>query len=84
MNSEKLIKMANQIGLFFAAMPDREQAINDTAGHLRRSWEPRMRRDFFAHIDTHGIHGLSDILQEVVKTKRGELEPPPPITSGPS
>jgi hypothetical protein len=43
-----------------------------------------MRRDFFAHIDTHGIHGLSDILQEVVKTKRGELEPPPPITSGPS
>ncbi len=77
MNSEKLIKMANQIGLFFAAMPDREQAINDTAGHLRRSWEPRMRRALFAHIDEHGTEGLSDILIDVVTNKRQELEPPP-------
>ena len=76
MNAEKLIKMANQIGMFFSAMPDREQAVNDTAGHLRRSWEPRMRRELFQHIDDHGTHGLSDILQEVVKTKRSELEPP--------
>jgi len=76
-SSEKLIKMANQIGIFFSAMPDREQAINDTAGHLRRSWEPRMRRAFFAYIDEHGMQGLSDILIEVVKAKRQELEPPP-------
>jgi len=73
---EKLIRMANQIGTFFAAMPDRQQAINDTAGHLRRTWEPRMRRAFFAHIDEHGMTGLSDILIEVVKSKRKELEPP--------
>ena len=76
-SSEKLIKMANQIGMFFAAMPDRQQAVNDTAGHLRRSWEPRMRRAFFAHIDEHGTSGLSDIVIEVIKTKRAELEPPP-------
>ena len=76
MSPEKLVSMANQIGQFFAAMPDREQAINDTAGHLRRSWEPRMRREFFQHIDDHGTNGLSDILQEVVKRKRTELEPP--------
>jgi formate dehydrogenase subunit delta len=75
--SEKLVRMANQIGLFFAAMPDREQAINDTAGHLRRSWEPRMRRALFAHIDEHGTEGLSDILIDVVTNKRQELEPPP-------
>ncbi|HMA48451.1 MAG TPA: formate dehydrogenase subunit delta [Magnetospirillaceae bacterium] len=75
-STEKLIKMANQIGMFFSAMPDRQQAVNDTAGHLRRSWEPRMRRAFFAYIDEHGTHGLSDILIEVVKTKRTELEPP--------
>jgi len=77
MNSEKLIKMANQIGLFFSAMPDRQQAINDTAGHLRRTWEPRMRREFFKHIDDHGTNGLSDIMIEVVKAKRQDLEPPP-------
>jgi formate dehydrogenase subunit delta len=76
MNADKLFKMANQIGMFFSAMPDREQAVKDTAGHLRRSWEPRMRREFFKHIDDHGTNGLSDILQEVVKTKRAELEPP--------
>jgi formate dehydrogenase subunit delta len=76
MNAEKLIKMANQIGMFFSAMPDRQQAINDTAGHLRRTWEPRMRRDFFAYLDAHGTAGLSDILLEVIKTKRAELEPP--------
>ncbi len=76
-SAEKLIKMANQIGMFFAAMPDRQQAVEDTAGHLRRSWEPRMRRALFAHIDAHGSNGLSDILQEVIRTKRAELEPPP-------
>ena len=78
-STEKLIKMANQIGMFFSAMPDRDQAINDTAGHLRRTWEPRMRRAFFAHIDEHGTHGLSDILIDVVKSKRQELEPPPAV-----
>jgi formate dehydrogenase subunit delta len=76
-SSEKLVKMANQIGMFFSAMPDRQEAINDTAGHLRRSWEPRMRRAFFDYIDEHGTNGLSDILVEVVKAKRQELEPPP-------
>jgi formate dehydrogenase subunit delta len=76
MNAEKLIKMANQIGMFFSAMPDREQAIDDTAGHLRRSWEPRMRRELFNHIDANGTNGLSDIMLEVVKTRREELEPP--------
>ncbi len=76
-NADKLIKMANQIGTFFSAMPDRQQAIEDTAGHLRRSWEPRMRRALFAHIDEHGSDGLNAILQEVIRTKRAELEPPP-------
>ncbi len=76
MNAEKLIKMANQIGTFFEVMPDRQQAIEDTAGHLRRSWEPRMRREFFKHIDEHGTDGLNDMLLDVIKAKRAELEPP--------
>ena len=76
-NAEKLIRMANQIGMFFSAMPDRQQAVDDTAGHLRRSWEPRMRRAFFAYIDEHGSNGLSDLLQEVIRTKRAQLEPLP-------
>lgn len=76
MNAEKLIKMANQIGDFFAAMPDRDQAVDDVASHLRRMWDPRMRRELFAHIDQYGAKDLSDIVQEVVKTRRQDLEPP--------
>jgi formate dehydrogenase subunit delta len=75
MNPQKLISMANQIGDFFGAMPDRVQAVADIAGHIRRTWDPRMRRELFAHIDAHGANGLSDILQEVVRAKRVDLEP---------
>jgi len=75
MNPQKLITMANQIGDFFGAMPDRGQAVTDIAGHIRRTWDPRMRRELFAHIDEHGTNGLSDILQEVVRVKRPDLEP---------
>jgi formate dehydrogenase subunit delta len=78
MNPLKLIKMANQIGVFFGAMPDRGQAVADAAQHIRRMWEPRMRHDLFVYIDQHGTDGLSDIMREVVTTRRKELEPPPP------
>lgn len=52
MNPDRLVKMANQIGGFFEAMPDREQAVADIANHLRRSWEPRMRTQILACLDT--------------------------------
>ena len=48
MNPDTLIKMANQIGAFFEAMPDREQAVRDIANHLRRTWDPRMRTELLA------------------------------------
>jgi formate dehydrogenase subunit delta len=76
MNAEKLITMANQIGEFFGAMPDRKQAAEDIFGHLRRMWEPRMRRNLYAYIDSHGTAGLSDIVKDVVVSRRRELEPP--------
>ena len=77
--ADKLIKMANQIGDFFAAMPDREQAMTDIAGHLRRMWEPRMRRALYDHIDHYGTAGLSDIVRDVVTSRRQDLEPPPAV-----
>lgn len=75
MTAEKLIKMANQIGAFFAAMPDHRQAVEDITQHLRRTWEPRMRLALFQHIDCQGPGGLSDILQEVVASRRQDLDP---------
>jgi len=45
---EYLVKMANEIGAFFASEPDPEQAVNAVAGHLRRFWDPRMRAQIVA------------------------------------
>jgi formate dehydrogenase subunit delta len=52
MDVHHLAKMANQIGSFFEAYPDREFAINEIASHLRKFWEPRMREAMFGHLDT--------------------------------
>jgi formate dehydrogenase subunit delta len=43
MSPDKLAYMANQIGRFFAHQPH-EQAVASTADHLRRFWDPRMRK----------------------------------------
>ncbi len=74
MNTDNLVKMANQIGGFFEAMPDRDEAIADIASHLKRFWEPRMRRALLARVD-EGAHGLDDIVQLAVTRHRAQLEP---------
>ncbi|WP_175776633.1 formate dehydrogenase subunit delta [Burkholderia anthina] len=51
MDNGHLIDMANQIGAFFESMPDREEALTGIAEHIRRFWEPRMRRAFLAALD---------------------------------
>ncbi|NUU02256.1 formate dehydrogenase subunit delta [Herbaspirillum robiniae] len=66
MNTEHLIKMANQIGSFFSTMPDREQAVADLASHLKRFWEPRMRKAFLDYIDRTQGEGLDPIVLEAV------------------
>ncbi len=61
MNNDNLIRMVNRIGSFFAAMPDRDEAMRDLAQHVRRFWEPRMRKQLFEHLDTRegaGVDGL--------------------------
>ena len=67
MNVEKLIAMANQIGSFFEAMPDREQAVADVASHLRRSWEPRMREQILACLGTADEAQLKPMVREALR-----------------
>ncbi|EHP37777.1 formate dehydrogenase delta subunit [Cupriavidus basilensis OR16] len=74
MNSDNLVKMANQIGTFFEAMPDREEAVADIAGHIKRFWEPRMRRALLARLDSHEDAGLDEIVLLAVTRHRGVLE----------
>ncbi len=67
MKLEKLIAMANQIGAFFEAMPDREQAVADVASHLRRSWEPRMREQILASLGTADEAQLKPLVREALQ-----------------
>jgi len=66
MNSAKLIKMANQIGAFFDAMPNRGQAVKDVAAHIQRNWEPRMRAALLQHVGQNGDAELSAIVRDAL------------------
>lgn len=68
MDVNNLIKMANQIGTFFESMPDRQQAVADIASHIRRFWEPRMRRALLDSLEQNDAEGLSDIVREALST----------------
>ncbi|WP_454720258.1 MULTISPECIES: formate dehydrogenase subunit delta [Cupriavidus] len=73
MNTDNLVKMANQIGTFFSAMPDREEALTDIASHIKRFWDPRMRRALLAQVDGGQADGLDDIVRQAVMRHRGLL-----------
>ncbi len=47
---EKLARMANQIGDFYAAMPDSE-AVEGAAKHLQGFWTPKMIGELQAFVD---------------------------------
>lgn len=69
MNSEHLIRMANQIGTFFESMPDRQEALEGIATHLQKFWDPRMRHEFLALLD-QGSEGVSAIVREALQQHR--------------
>jgi formate dehydrogenase subunit delta len=76
MNVEHLIEMANQIGEFFGSMPDREEALTSIADHIRRFWEPRMRRAILASLDdSKASAAMSPIVREALVRKREALTP---------
>ncbi|HUN90891.1 MAG TPA: formate dehydrogenase subunit delta [Burkholderiaceae bacterium] len=74
MDVDNLVVMANRIGEFFDAMPDAAQARADIADHLRRFWEPRMRRAILQHVDA-GAAGLRDSVAEAIRGHRDALMP---------
>ncbi len=73
MDSQQLIKMANQIGQFFESMPNRKEAEKDIATHLKRFWEPRMRRTILASLDSEEASAMSPIVREAITTHRQML-----------
>ena len=70
MNNDNLIRMVNRIGAFFAAMPDREEAMRDLAQHVRRFWEPRMRRQLFEQLELRDGEGVDALVVDALRRHR--------------
>lgn len=71
---DKLVYMANQIGKFFASQGlgrGDDEAVAGTALHIRKFWDPRMRRAILAHLDATGGAGLEPLAREAVQRIRG-------------
>ena len=78
MNTEHLVQMANQIAQYHAAFPDHAEAVDGIATHLRRFWEPRMRRAIYVHLDEHRGEGLHPLALEALATHSEQLRPAAP------
>jgi len=77
MNIDLLIKMANEIGDFFTGVSDREQAARDVANHLKRYWEPRMRKQMLGYYEQRQGAGLSDVAKSAVGLLYAAAKPAP-------
>jgi formate dehydrogenase subunit delta len=76
MKIEKLTKMANEIGSFFAAEPDPAVAAQGVADHLRRFWDPRMRRQLLQWLEETGGEGLRPLVRDALLARKEQLLPP--------
>ena len=65
MGTQNLVKMANDIGRFFASEPKRADAVAGIANHMKRSWEPRMLRKIAALARAEDS-GLEELPREAV------------------
>jgi formate dehydrogenase subunit delta len=62
-----LVKMANDIGNFFRAEPEREDAIAGIANHIAKFWTKRMRAKLDSHLKHDGDGGLDELPREAVR-----------------
>jgi formate dehydrogenase subunit delta len=65
MSPDRLVYMANQIGKFFASQ-GRDKAVPGIAEHIRKFWDPRMRKAIFAHLDAGGA-GLDQDVRDALE-----------------
>jgi len=75
MDTHRLVKMANDIASFFNSEPDHQVALDGVAGHIRRFWDPRMRREIIQWLDSNNGEGLQPLALEALKANRDKLMP---------
>lgn len=70
---DRLVRMANQIGDFYASMPEKEGA-DGAASHLRLYWTPKMIREIIAFAD-QGHSGLNAVAARAVRALKETVAP---------
>jgi formate dehydrogenase subunit delta len=83
MNIDNLVAMANQIGDFFDAAPDRTEALDGLTQHIRRFWAPRMRIQLTDYWKDGGPT-LSPIVREALAAHSILPTPVPVRTANPT
>ncbi len=68
---ERLVYMANQIGKFFNSQ-GHDRTVAGVADHIKKFWDPRMRKQIFAHIDVGGA-GLDPDVRKALETLKGAV-----------
>jgi len=66
---DRLVYMANQIGKFFHSQ-GHDKAVPGVAEHIRKFWDPRMRRQIYAHLAAGGA-GLDPDVREALESLKG-------------
>jgi formate dehydrogenase subunit delta len=64
MSLDRLVYMANQIGDYFGTQRGKDPA-DGIADHLKKFWDPRMRRQIIAHAAQGGAGLKPDVLRAV-------------------
>ena len=71
MGTEQLVTMANDIAAFFDSASDAGESSKSVATHLRRYWEPRMRKEIVHYVATGG-EGLVPVARAAVEMLASE------------
>ncbi len=73
MSPDRLIYMANQIGMFFKSQGE-GKAVPGIAEHIQKFWDPRMRSAITAHLDAGGA-GLDPAVRNAIQALKNANTP---------
>ena len=77
-SSEHIVQMANDIGNFFRAEPERQLALDGISNHINKFWTRRMRQKLLDYVQ----HG-GDALDELPRAAIAQVTVAPPLQSSP-
>jgi formate dehydrogenase subunit delta len=66
MSPDRLVYMANQIGKFFEYQK-KDEIVPGIASHIKKFWDPRMRKAIFAYLDAGGEGFDPPVLEALLK-----------------